>query len=201
MQHKELNALCETYSAPILFGLKDSIAFNLTTFENLFKSHYSELCAYANSFLNDIEAAEETVQALFVKLWENRSSVGFDRSPRAYLYSATKNACFNQLRHLKVKEAYKIHNQEEMEHSQFNIEDDLQAQELEIKIRKAIDRLPEGRRKIFILSRFEGKKYKEIAEQLKISIKTVENQMGSALKLLKEDLAEYLTIFFIMMMT
>ena len=166
----------------------------MPNFEALFKSHYSELCAYANKYLNDIAAAEETVQALFVKMWENREEIVFDKSERAYLFTATRNACFNQIRHLKVRDEYKVYNQAEMENEQYTVEDELEANELNDKIRKAIDQLPEGRRKIFILSRFEGLKYKEIADQLKISIKTVENQMGSALKFLKEDLAEYLTI-------
>lgn len=176
------------------------LTFDLTTFEALFKAHYSELCAYANSFLTDLEAAEETVQALFVKVWENRNSIKFDRSPRAYLYTATRNACYNHIRHIKVREEYKQYNQEEMERNQYSVEDDMQANELNDKIRNAIDRLPEGRRKIFILSRFEGKKYKEIAEELKISIKTVEHQMGNALKFLKEDLAEFLTLLLILIL-
>lgn len=167
---------------------------DLSEFEMLFKAHYSELCAYANKYLDDLAAAEETVQSLFVKLWENRAKVKFEKSARAYLYSATRNACFNQLRHFKVREEYKKHNQLEMEQEQYTVDDEYQAVELDEKIRKSIDNLPEGRRRIFILSRFEGLKYKEIAEKLKISIKTVENQMGSAIKHLKNDLSEYLTI-------
>lgn len=172
---------------------------DLSEFEMLFKSHYSELCAYANKYLDDLAAAEETVQSLFVKLWENREEVQFEKSARAYLYTATRNSCFNQLRHIKVKEEYKKHNQLEMEQERYTVDDEYQAVELDEKIRKSIDRLPEGRRRIFILSRFEGLKYKEIAEKLKISIKTVENQMGSAIKHLKNDLSEYLTILVLIM--
>lgn len=181
--------------------MSTQLNINLTDFESLFKEHYSELCAYANKFLNDLSAAEETVQALFVKVWENRESIVFTKSQRVYLYSATRNACFNQLRHLKIREAYKEYNQEEMEYQGSTVEEDYQAIELSDKIRKSIDALPEGRRKIFILSRFEGMKYKEIADELKISIKTVEHQMGSAIKHLKNDLAEYLTILIILFLS
>jgi RNA polymerase sigma-70 factor (ECF subfamily) len=160
----------------------------------LFKDHYKELCAYANKYLDDLAASEETVQSLFVKLWENREGLKIEKSPRSYLYTATRNACFNQIRHIKIREDYKVHNQLEMEKQQYTVSDEFEASELDEKIRKSIDCLPEGRRKIFILSRFEGLKYKEIAEKLQISIKTVENQMGSAIKHLKNDLAEYLTI-------
>lgn len=165
----------------------------------LFKTHYSELCAYANKYLDDLAAAEETVQSIFVKLWENKDQLKIERSPRSYLYTATRNACFNQLRHIKIREEYKKHNQIEMEHEQFNVDDAYQADELSEKIRKSIDNLPEGRRKIFILSRFDGLKYKEIADQLKISVKTVENQMGSAIKQLKSDLAAYLTALLLLL--
>jgi RNA polymerase sigma-70 factor (ECF subfamily) len=174
---------------------------DLSEFERLFKSHYSELCAYANKYLDDLAAAEETVQSLFVKLWESRSDVQIEKSARAYLHTATRNACFNQLRHIKVREEYKKHNELEMEQGWYTAEDEYQGVELEVKIRKSIENLPEGRRRIFILSRFEGLKYKEIAEKLKISIKTVENQMGSAIKHLKNDLSEYLTILVLIMIS
>ena len=88
-----------------------------------------------------------------------------------------------------------------MEYERSTVEEDYQAIELSDKIRKSIDALPEGRRKIFILSRFEGMKYKEIADELKISIKTVEHQMGSAIKHLKNDLAEYLTLLLILILS
>lgn len=181
--------------------MSTQLNINLTDFESLFKEHYSELCSYANKFLNDLSAAEETVQALFVKVWENRESIVFTKSKRVYLFSATRNACFNQLRHLKIREAYKEFNQEEMEYERSTVEEDYQAVELSDKIRKSIDALPEGRRKIFILSRFEGMKYKEIADELKISIKTVEHQMGSAIKHLKNDLAEYLTLLLVLILS
>ena len=166
----------------------------LTEFEELFRKHYSELCAHANKYLNDVDAAEETVQSLFVKLWEGREELQIEKSPRAYLYTAVRNACYNQIRHIKIREEYKAHNKREMDETSYSVDDDYQAEELNEKIRRAIDALPEGRRRIFILSRFEGLKYREIADRLKISVKTVENQMGSAIKHLKNDLAEYLPL-------
>ncbi|MFK8045607.1 MAG: RNA polymerase sigma-70 factor [Crocinitomicaceae bacterium] len=172
---------------------------NIGTFETLFKRYYSELCGFANKYLQDLEAAEEIVQAFFVKYWEKREQYSEVQFKKAYFYSSIKNACLNQLKHIEVREAYKIHNQREMEAKEFKIDDELEANELSEKIRQSIDSLPEGRRKIFIMSRYDGLKYKEIANQLKISIKTVENQMGSALKHLKVDLAEYLTILIIIL--
>ena len=163
----------------------------LSQFEDLFKSQYEKLCAVANQYLKDLEAAEETVQAIFVKFWENRELIIVSQSHNSYLHTSVKNSCLNQLKHLKIKEAYKEHNQREIEYEENQIEDHTSENELAAKIKTAIDDLPEGRRNIFILSRYEGLKYKEIAERLNISVKTVENQMGSALKFLKTQLSEY----------
>ena len=164
----------------------------LTEFENLFKSHYAELCGFANKYLEDLEAAEEIVQAFFVKFWENRETVNAKTSQRSYIFTSVKNACLNQIKHIKIREEYKVVNQREMEDSQYAVDDEFEATELDQKIRKSIESLPEGRRRVFIMSRFDGLKYKEIAEKLKISVKTVENQMGSAIKYLKSELSDYL---------
>ena len=165
---------------------------NLTEFESLFKTYYSELCGFANKYLEDLEAAEEIVQAFFVKFWENRNDLNIQTSPKSYIFTSIRNACFNQIKHIKVREEYKLHNKREMDSSNYSVDDEFQASELDLKIKKSIEELPESRRQIFMMSRYEGLKYKEIAEQLKISIKTVENQMGSALKYLKTELSDYI---------
>ena len=167
---------------------------SIQQFEKLFRGHYEELCAYANHIVKDLEESEEIVQSLFVKLWENRASTKIEKSIRSYLYSAVKNACFNQQKHLKIKETYKEHNKRELDSQNVSVEEEIEANELDIKIKAAIDKLPEGRKQIFILSRYDGLKYKEIAEKLKISVKTVENQMSSAIKSLKIELAEFVTV-------
>ena len=161
-------------------------------YEGLFKAHYAELCAYANHIINDIEEAEEIIQSLFVKLWESRQELKIEKSPKAYLYTATRNACYNLQKHVKIKEAYKAHNQRELDSQNTYVDEEYQAGELDEKIKTAIGQLSDGRKEIFILSRYEGLKYKEIAEKLKISIKTVENQMSSAIKHLRVELAEFI---------
>ncbi len=151
--------------------------------------------------MQDLDAAEEIVQAFFVKFWENRSELKIQTSQRSYLFTSIRNACFNQLKHIQVREEYKLHNKREMEESKYSVDDEYQASELDDKIRRTIEALPESRRKIFIMSRYEGLKYKEIAEKLKISVKTVENQMGSAIKFLKLELADYLIILTMIFLT
>lgn len=127
-----------------------------------------------------------------MKFWENREKHHVHGSQRSYLFTAVRNACLNQLKHLKIKEQYKQHNERELNSESTSADDEFVASELDQKIRKAIEDLPEGRRKIFILSRYEGLKYQEIADQLKVSVKTVENQMGEALKFLRLRLKEFM---------
>ena len=162
-------------------------------FENLFNSNYADLCSYANMFLKDLDAAEEIVQDLFVKFWENKDSIKITSSVKSYLFSSVRNSCFNFIKHLKIEERYKEHNEEERESGSITVDDEFEGSELEKQIRKAIDQLPPERKKVFIMSRFDGLKYREIAEKSGISIKTVENQMGKAIKFLKQELADYTT--------
>jgi len=163
----------------------------------LFNDHYSRLCAYAYNFLKEQEGSEEVVQEVFFKLWINRSDITIQTSMESYLYRSVRNASLNLIKHINIREKYKEHNQHEIEYAEQLDKDPLNASELELKIRASIDLLPEQRKKIFILSRYEELKYKEIAEQLGISVKTVENQMGKALKFLRKELADYLPLIFL----
>ena len=166
----------------------------IPAFEKLFKANYSKLCSYANLFLNDPDAAEDVVQEVFFKLWKNRGELQISTTIKSYLYRAVRNGCMNVIDHISVREAYKIVNEEDIKDSEGNLIDETIVTELEQRIKETIDLLPAERRKIFILSRFEGLKYREIADQLNISVKTVENQMYQALKFLREKLADYLPL-------
>jgi len=127
-----------------------------------------------------------------LKIWVNRESLVFSSSERSYLFRAVRNGCMNVLKHMDIREEYKALKERETQESQRSGEDEMIVSELEQKIREAIDRLPMERRKIFIMSRFDGQTYSQIAGKLGISVKTVENQMGKALKTLREELSEYL---------
>jgi RNA polymerase sigma-70 factor (ECF subfamily) len=162
-----------------------------TDFENLFNSHYSNLCAYANNFLKDVDASEEVVQEVLFKLWTNRESIVITSSIKSYLFRAVRNASLNVLKHVDIREDYKAHNEYVMQ-DELSSEDEMIVSELDQKIRETIDLLPIERKKVFILSRYDGLKYKEIAEKLNISVSTVENQMVKALKFLRTELKDYL---------
>ena len=165
---------------------------NKADFEHLFRSNYSALCSYAGNFLRDTDASEEIVQEVMFKLWINRESVVFDTSARSYLFRAVRNGCLNLLKHMNVREEYKAAREAQMQEVHRSREDEMIVSELEQKIREAVDNLPVERRKIFVMSRYDGLTYAEIATRLGISVKTVENQMSSALRSLRTELSEYL---------
>jgi RNA polymerase sigma-70 factor (ECF subfamily) len=133
------------------------------------------------------------------KVWTNRNSLQITGSIAGYLLRAVRNSCLNHLKHLDVREDYRVRQETLGQDSGRSPEELMIVSELEKKIREAIDDLPLERKKVFILSRYSGLSYAEIAAELEISVKTVENQMGKALKTLREELSEYLpwlTLFF-----
>ncbi len=162
-------------------------------FEIIFKKYYQQLCAFAYNFMEDLQDAEEIVQDVFVDIWNN-NKINIKISLKAYLYTSVKNKCLNKKKHILVREEYKEENKKNLEQSNFNTDQKIEASELERKIRNLIEKLPLKRQKIFILSRYNGLKYKEIAKKMNISVKTVENQMSSALKFLRKELVEYICI-------
>ncbi len=165
-------------------------------FETLFRSFYSHLCAYANTFVHDIDEAEDLVQEFLFHIWQKREELPVDVSIRPYLFKAMHNTCLNFLKHQKVEEKRKEISYKDYGENLNN--DNSETNALHDKIRQSIDKLPPERRKIFIMHRYENLKYKEIAEKLNISIKTVENQIGKALAFLREDLKNYLPLLFIL---
>ena len=162
------------------------------SFELFFKDNYKLFCQFANGFTNDPDDAEEIVQNTFVKLWENQSKLVIGNSPKAYVYSMVRNACLSQKKHISIREEYKAHNQREI--ISYQNEEETTPQNLQEKIKIAINKMPPQRQRIFEMSRFEGLKYREIAEHLNISIKTVESHMGSAMKDLRVEFKDYLHV-------
>jgi RNA polymerase sigma-70 factor (ECF subfamily) len=168
---------------------------NQIAFEMIFKTYYKPLCHYAHSFLNDKNEAEEVVQTTFIKIWEKKNELSVQSSLKAYLYSMVRNGCLNVIKHEKVKQLHAKWHVQETERSRDLVEEKVLSNDLESKIYLAMKALPEQCRLVFQLSRFEELKYQEIADQLQISVKTVENQMGKALKIMRVQLKEYLPLY------
>lgn len=150
----------------------------------------------AENIIDDHDAAHDIVQEVFVKLWHKKDEVKVILNLKAYLFRSVINSSLTYLEQNKNK----IKTDEFRMASQSSTDSKLMAQELENKIQVALKALPPKCKAIFVLSRFEGLKNKEIAEYLNLSLKTVENQMGIALKRMREDLKPYLTREFLVML-
>jgi len=167
---------------------------NINAFETLFHRYYSYLCLFAAKIIRNPIAAEEIVQDFFVRLWEKREEISIDSSVKNYFFRSIKNTCLNFIQHNKIKarHAEKILSEAE---NNISSEDVYIEFDLAEKIEESIQALPEKRREIFRLSREEGLKYREIAEKLNISIKTVETQISLAIKTLRDNLKKYKSFF------
>ena len=168
-------------------------------FELLFRKYYVRLFCFANKFITDPTEAEEIVQEVFLNIWKRKDQLKLDDKIKPYLFKSVQNLCFNFIEHQKVVNNYYAviemvyKNQQE----DFDTYESVIYAELQQKIDQAIESLPEACKKVFRMSREDGLKYTEIAQQLNISVKTVETQMGRALQKLKTELKDYLSIMII----
>ena len=169
-----------------------------SAYELIFREYYRPMTAYAFRFLGNLADSESIVQDVFLRLWQKRKEIMITSSLQNYLFRSVKNHCINYIEHEKIKTGYQdmvIKNEaDRSEYSEFFLEYGLR-----MKIQAAIAALPQKRQEIFRLAREDGLKYREIADQLNISVKTVETQMTLALKQLRESLKEYknLVMFFL----
>ncbi len=161
-------------------------------FHRLFHAYYEKLHRYAFTILKDNHIAEDIVQAVFLKLWEKKDQLLMENQIGSYLYRTTYNLSLNYIRDNKTRKRH-IKNVSKTIHSSVdNVNEKLSGSELSIHIHEVIETLPPRCKLIFLKSRKEGKKYKEIAAEMNISVKTVEAQMGKALKIFREALKDYL---------
>ena len=171
-------------------------------FEDIYLSYFSKMKHFAKEYDILDEDADNIVQDVFVELWENKEMLNMHMNLIAYLFTTIKNKCLNHLRHKlvvqetasKLQEEYTISlrmNLDSLEAFDNNLFSD---QDIEKIISRALDTLSEKCRTIFIMSKIEGKKQKEIAQELNISINTIETQMGIAYKKLRIELKDYFPI-------
>lgn len=165
---------------------------DLSTFEMVFRDYYKPLVRYGNTFLKDSDETEDVVQQVFVTLWEKQTQLDIHTSIRAVLYKSVQNACLNKLKHLKVRNVYAEDWKASTVHE--DTSEPVLVNELNERIQLAVENMPEQCGRIFKMSRFEQLRYQEIADQLGLSVKTVENQMGKALKIVREELKDYLPL-------
>jgi len=171
-------------------------------FEKVYVVHFSKMKRFAKEYVLSEDEAESIVQDVFLELWEKREVLSMPVNLVAFLFTATKNRCIDYLRHsAMVRETTKKLDEEQRYLLKIKFEsleafnqDILSEHDIETILTKAIESLPEKCRQIFVKSRIEGKKQKEIAAELDISINTIETQMGIAYKKLREELKDYLPL-------
>ena len=173
------------------------IEIDAQAIDRLFHEHYEGLSRYAYSILKDQSAAEDLVQQLFITLWEKREDLEISSDPRSYLYRSTYNRCLNEVKRIKRRGVHTDATEEYGLESGADTSQRVLGKELEDRIESAIQTLPEKCGEVFRMSRFKELSYKEIAEKLDISTKTVENHMGKALRLMREELKDYLPLIVI----
>lgn len=160
-------------------------------FDALFRKYYSQLVRYAVTYLHDGSTAEEIVQDVFVKIWEYAPRMDINTSLAGYLYKSVRNHCLNYLKHEGIKKRYEKENtvkesvETEIADEKFNIN------YFRKLLGAAVKELPHKCREIFEMAKFDGLTYEEISEYLEVSVKTVENQMGIALKKLREAMLPF----------
>jgi RNA polymerase sigma-70 factor (ECF subfamily) len=160
--------------------------------KELFEAHYRQVCGAIHRLVGERGVTEDLAQQVFIRFWEKRDTINITTSPGAYLHRMAINEALGWLRSKKNKPYEEISATTPFEEVR-DAEQNYLHDELEDKVRKAVDTLPPRCRAVFQLSRFEEKSYQEIADELEISKKTVEHQMGKALRVLRELLGPYLS--------
>lgn len=163
---------------------------DVEVFESLFRSSYVSLVRYAKAVIKDHDSAEEIVQDLFFRLWQDRNRLNIVSSLNGYLFRAVHNRCLHEISHRRIVDK---HARETSLQSRENSEDPMDImryRDLQSRVARILERLPERCGKIFCMNRFEGLKYAEIAEKLSVSVKTVEANMGRALREFRKELDE-----------
>ena len=171
---------------------KKSVAKNTDDlYRQYFEAYFEGLFTYAYTIVKDSAEARDIAQSCFIKLWQKRKDIDFSTRARSYLYTTAYHLALNTVRNRKTHQ----HHHESLENkAPATTIYTSEQKEIRARVREAIQQLPPRCREIFLKSRLEGRKYAEIAAELNISVKTVEVQMGRALKFLKEQLSDIIRI-------
>ncbi len=195
--HHEQNELPETYRGES--GMKDTELFIRKTFQEdavkgcelLFRRYHKTLCSHAVRFVYSREIAEDLVSEIFCKFWKTRAFETVTSSYRYYLFRSVRNEAYNYLR-LEFRKMETLDAAESKRSSQGQQPDNVaEYEEILNCIELVVETLPNQCRKVFLMNRFEGKRYREIADELHISVKTVEIHIGKALAAMRKGLKDY----------
>ena len=171
-------------------------------FEEIYVSYFSRMKYFALEYVLSEEDAENIVQDVFTELWERKELLTYNINLVAFLFTSIKNRCIDHLRHRvivrdavnQIQEEYQVTLKVKLASLELFDQSLLSEQDIEKIVSEVINSLPEKCREIFIKSKIEGKKQKDIASEMNISLKNVENQMNIAYKKLKSELKDYLPL-------
>lgn len=163
-----------------------------SAFTSVFTKYYADMVMFAHTMVRDKATSEEIVQDIFIRLWENRKTIVITSSLKSFLLKSIQNKCIDWIRHIKIRDKYQMRILNHPILFENDAENYLLYTELEEKLKKALDKFPKDISRIFVMNRFEGLTYNQIADALNISVRTVEVRMGKALSLLKDLLKDYL---------
>lgn len=192
------------YKIQLQNGLNEEVDYLLALtsgsekgFKLIMNKWYSRLFNFANAYLNNQENAKEVIQDVFLKLWDNRNQLAENTNLNAYLFTLTRNRCIDLLRRERLSIQFRNDKQEEYRRLSENFDalsdpvlDEIFAREVQEEVNRAINVLPEQCRKIFILSRTNGFKNREISEMLNLSEKTIESHLTKAIKTIRQVLEQ-----------
>lgn len=165
---------------------------NQSDFEVVFKTHYRYLINLAYKLTGNADASEDIVQEVFLNIWSKRAKIKIQTSVKAYLHRSTLNACYDFIS--KSKKTISLENSQIDDPHSKHTEEQIAHNELLAKLEIAIKNLPSKCQMIFSLSRFKGLSSQQIANEMNVSKKTVDNQIGIALQKLRTELKEFMTL-------
>lgn len=166
-------------------------------FSLIFRRYYTELVLFAGTFFLNQNDCEDIIQNVFYKIWKERQSLEVTHSLKAYLFTLVKNQCLDELRHRKVRLAYET--DAHLQILELSPYDYILYSDLRKNLDSSLAKMPTAEREALLMSRVDKLKYSDIAKKLNVSVRTVEVRISKALKFLKNDLKEFLTLIAVML--
>lgn len=159
-------------------------------FSLLFQTYYTDLVLFCGNFIKEKGSCEDIVQSIFLKLWNDRKKLQIETSLKSYLLKAVRNSCLDAFRHLEIVRQYESDYESNVLDS-YDTENYILYSDLHDHLHRALQQVPELYREAFEMNRFEGLKYREIAEKLNVSERTVEVRVSKTLELLRKQLKDF----------
>ena len=159
-------------------------------FSLLFQTYYTDLVLFCGNFVKDKDSCEDIVQSIFLKLWNDRKHIQIEISLKSYLLKAVRNSCLDEFRHIEIVRQYETEYGSSVLDN-YDTENYILYSDLYAHLSRALEQIPDLYKEAFVLNRFEGLKYREIAEKLNVSERTIEVRVSKTLDLLRKQLKDF----------